>query len=169
MTKSLYPRFNEGITMAHHPGRAMACQTLSSQFLQPQKQLFITGKVLSETGNGLPPLGSSGMPSTTKGVPPSNRSNVLTHVAPYIHTVGRQRNPLRQVSQPHPRWRICIHRHFLAVSCSHSRLIVFMVIRGAENNSSGGRARRAFLTPRKACRVESFLQFRLWGIARLAF
>ena len=68
--------------------QAMACQTFSSKFLQPQKQLFITGKVFSETGNGLPPLGSSGMPSTTKGVSPSNRSNVLSHVAPYIHTVG---------------------------------------------------------------------------------
>ena len=94
VTKFLYPRFNESITMAHHPGRAMACQTLSSQLLQPQKQLFITGKVLSETGNGLPPLGSSGMPSTTKGVLPSNRSNVLTHVAPYIHTVGAAKKPL---------------------------------------------------------------------------
>ena len=44
VTKFLYPRFSESITMARHPGRAMACQTLSSQLLQPQKQLFITGE-----------------------------------------------------------------------------------------------------------------------------
>ena len=36
--------------MARHPGRAMACQTLSAQLVQPQKQLFITGEVLSEAG-----------------------------------------------------------------------------------------------------------------------
>ena len=155
--------------MARHPGRAMACQTLSAQLLQPQKQLFITGEVLSEAGNGLPPLGSSGMPSTTEGVPPSNRSNVLAHVAPYIHTVGRQRDPLRQVSQPHPRWGICIRRHFLITSCSHRRcLIVFTVFRGAANNSGGGRARRAFLTLRKGRRAQSSLMCRSRRIARLA-
>ena len=37
-------------------------------------------------------------PFTTEGVPPSNRPNVLAHVASYIHTVVRQRDPLRQVS-----------------------------------------------------------------------
>ena len=36
--------------MARHPERAMACQTLSAQLVQPQKQLFITGEVLSEAG-----------------------------------------------------------------------------------------------------------------------
>ena len=43
-------------------------------------------------------------PFTTEGVPPSNRPNVLAHVASCIHTVVRQRDPLRQVSQPHTRW-----------------------------------------------------------------
>ena len=73
-----------------------------------------------QTGNGMPidPPSSSnlkssslllemyfrGWPFTTECVSPSNRPNVLTHVASYIHTVVRQRDPLRKVSQPHPRW-----------------------------------------------------------------
>ena len=43
-------------------------------------------------------------PFTTEGVPPSNRPNVLAHVASHTHTDVRQRDPLRQVFQPHRRW-----------------------------------------------------------------
>ena len=43
-------RHHHGSTaMARHPGRAMACQ-LIRRALQPQKQLFITGEVLSKAG-----------------------------------------------------------------------------------------------------------------------
>ena len=42
-------------------------------------------------------------PFTTEGVPPSNRPNVLAHIASYIHKVVRQRD-FWPVSQPHPHW-----------------------------------------------------------------
>ena len=59
---------------------------VTAQLFQPQKQLFITEEVLSEAGH------------LQRKVPPSNRPNVLAHVAPYIHSVVLQRDPLRQVS-----------------------------------------------------------------------
>ena len=65
---------------------------VSAESLQLQKQRFITGEVLSEAGR-----------SQRKGFS-FNRPSVLVHVAPYEHTVVRQRDPLRQVSLPHWRW-----------------------------------------------------------------
>ena len=65
---------------------------VSAEPLQLQKQRFITGEVLSEAGR-----------SQRKGFS-FNRPSVLVHVAPYEHTVVRQRDPLRQVSLPHSRW-----------------------------------------------------------------
>ena len=45
----LLKRHHHFIAMARHTGRAMACQ-LIRRALQPQKQLFITGEVLSKAG-----------------------------------------------------------------------------------------------------------------------
>ena len=118
-----------------------------------KKQLFITGKVLSETGNGLPPLGSSGMPSTTKGVLSIQQIEcAYPCCALYTHSRAAKKPlaaslpatpALAQLQSP------ALPRRQLQSQPPDCRL---MVICGAENNFSSGRVKRVF--------VESFLQFR---------
>ena len=65
--------------MARYPGRAMACQLIRPA--PPTSKAVLTGEVLSEAGRP--------------------QRKVFLHPT---DTVVRQRDPLRQVSQPHPRW-----------------------------------------------------------------
>ena len=103
---------NESIAMARHPGRAMACQTLSAQLFQLQKQLFITGEVLSEAGR-----------SQRKGfLHPTDRMCLRCCVL-YTHSHSRAaKRPLAASLSVTP-------------ALGHRRcLIVFTVFRGAAND-----------------------------------
>ena len=156
--------------MARHPGRAMACQTLSAQPPPTSKAALYYWR--GTFGSWQRPAAAwqqwDGV-HNRRGSPIQQTECACPCCVPFLHTVGRQRDPLRQVSQPHPRWGICIRKHFLITSCSHRRcLIVFTVFRGAANDPGGGRARRAFLTLLKGRRAQPSLMCRSRRIARLA-
>ena len=150
--------------MARHPGRAMACQTLSPQLLQPSKAaLYYWKGTFRKLATACRRLAAVGCRPQQKGVPPIQQIECACPCcALYTHSRAAKRPLAASLpATPDVGAFAFAGTSLCRPAVSHRRcLIVFDSLRGAANNSSGERARRALSldTSQSWCRVQSSLR-----------